>query len=92
MPQPERRAGTLRTTAWNRHACTALAVEPQHISPGSVVTDEVELNRGIRRSDLNHARWFRSVRELCRELVGDLNSEPVRRRGDGFDAVVSIRS
>jgi hypothetical protein len=67
VAQAERRRRALGTAPWDRHARTALTVDPKHVSPRAMVTHEVKLDRRIRtlrRSSFNG--WIGSIGHRCR--------------------------
>ena len=50
MPEPERRGFSARAAPWNGDSYATVAIHAQQISPGELVTDEVEtLRRKVRR-------------------------------------------
>ena len=46
MPEPERRGFSTRAAPWDGDSYAAVAIHAQQISPGALVTDEVELDGG----------------------------------------------
>ena len=46
MPEPERRGFSARAVPWDGDSHAAVAIHAQQISPGALVTDEVELSGG----------------------------------------------
>ena len=46
MPESERRGFSARSAPWDGDSYAAVAIHAQQISPGALVTDEVELSGG----------------------------------------------
>ena len=80
MPEPERRGFSARAAPWNGDSYATVAIHAQQISPGALVTDEVELYGG-RYEEVRGARRVRAG--LCDRPMED----PTARRQDSRPVV-----
>jgi hypothetical protein len=80
MPKPERRGVSARAAPWDGHPYATIAIHAQQISPGTRMTDEVELDgeryegERVRRCEGGSVRRCERVRVIVEwksQLHGD---------------------
>ena len=73
MLEPERRGCSARAAPWNGDAYATVAIHAQQISPGELVTDEVELYGGRYEGCAGHGgcEWVYMIAQWKAQLHGD---------------------